>query len=258
MLSDPAAAEVKEVKQLRTRTHRRKTGCVIVEGYPEVSRAVQAGVPVECLYVCPEIFSPGPGEFDHLAGVLRPVTREVFAAMAFGSRLKGILAICRPRPLSLEDLRTPEGATLVILEAVEKPGNLGAVLRTADGAGVCGVIMCDGKTDIYNQHVVRSSIGTVFTVPVVSTDAETLKSFLTERGFTTLAATAHTDLEYTDADMTGRTAIIVGNEHCGISEFWRTRSDRMIRIPMAGKASSLNVTVSASILIYEARRQKSR
>lgn len=255
MLADPASAQVKEIKQLRTLNHRRKTGLVIVEGYPEVRRAVRAGTEVDRLYLCPEIFVPEPGEFDHLPVI--PVTKEVFAAMAFGSRLKGILAVCRPSPRRLQDLPTPDGATLVVLEAVEKPGNLGAVLRSADGAGVCGVVLCEGKTDIYNQHVVRSSIGTVFTVPVAAAEREELQGFLREREFTVLAASAHAREDYTAVDLRGRTAIIVGNEHAGVSDFWLEECDRTVRIPMAGAASSLNVTVSASILMYEARRQKS-
>ncbi len=255
MLSDPGTPEVEQVRLLRTRTHRRKTGLVIVEGYPEVSRAIKARIPVTRLYICPELFESPDQEFAGLPVI--SVSKDVFAAMAFGSRLKGILAVCRPRPLSLPDIDTAGDSTVVVLEAVEKPGNLGAVLRTADGAGVSGVILCDGKTDIYNQHVVRSSVGTVFTVPVAAAGHREVYAFLCERGYSILAASAHASEVYTDVDMRGRTAIVVGNEHSGVSDFWMERSAARIRIPMAGAASSLNVTVSASILIYEARRQKS-
>lgn len=254
MSADVWAQAVDCVRRLRTRAYRRKTGLVIVEGWPEVSRAVQAGVPVADLYLCPEIFRPDPGMLADIT--VTEVPREVFAAMAFGSRLKGILALCRPQPLVLADLRIPPEATVVVLEAVEKPGNLGAVLRTADGAGVAAVIMCDGKTDIFNQHVVRSSVGTVFTVPVVAAGAQETYAFLRERGCAIFAASAHAREDYTAVDMRGRCAIIVGNEHAGISDFWTQHSDHQVRIPMQGAASSLNVTVSASILIYEARRQK--
>ncbi|MCA9403293.1 MAG: RNA methyltransferase [Candidatus Omnitrophica bacterium] len=245
---------VQGVKRLRTRAYRRKTGQVIVEGWPEVSRALKAGVRVDAMYLCPEIFRPESG-IPHNVPVTE-VPRDVFAAMAFGSRLKGILAVCRPEPLALADMTVPGDATVVVLEAVEKPGNLGAVLRTADGAGVAAVILCDGKTDLYNQHVVRSSIGTVFTVPVTAATSEQTYAFLRERGCVILAASAHAAEEYTAVDMRGPTAIIVGNEHDGVSDFWNRLSDHRVRIPMAGAASSLNVTVSASILIYEARRQK--
>ncbi|MBZ0167069.1 MAG: RNA methyltransferase, partial [Candidatus Omnitrophica bacterium] len=222
--------------------------------YPEVSRAVKAGIPVERLFICPDIFSPESKEFEHLATDF--VTREVFAAMAFGSRLKGILALCRPVERRLADLRPQADGLIVVLEAVEKPGNLGAVLRTADGAGVAAVIMCDGKTDVYNQHVVRSSIGTVFTVPIVAAGKEDILAYLRERGFSIFVASARADRDYTMVDMRGRTAIVVGNEHAGVSPFWVEQCDQNIRIPMQGAASSLNVTVSASILIYEGHRQK--
>ncbi|MGE0268738.1 MAG: TrmH family RNA methyltransferase [Candidatus Omnitrophota bacterium] len=255
MISDIQSESVIEVNRLRTRDYRKLTGLVIVEGYPEVNRAVRAGVPVEVLYICPEIFMPADGEFSGLNVV--EVTKDVFAKMAFGSRLKGILALCKPVQPHLSDIILGEQPLIVILENVEKPGNLGAVIRTCDGAGVDAVIMCDGQTDIYNQHVVRSSIGTIFCVRTVGASKEDLYEYLQSNKIRLFAATAKAEALYTDADFRGSTAIILGNEHHGVSSFWQERCDRSIKIPMLGQASSLNVTVSASILIYEARRQRS-
>lgn len=255
MIVDPAAPAVEQVRRLRTRAYRQKTGQVIVEGCPEVRRALRAGIPVDQLFFCPEILTPTAGEFDHLP--MKLVSKEVFAAMAFGSRLKGILAICRPEKRQLMEVDSPAGSLIVVLEAVEKPGNLGAVLRSADGGGVTAVIICDGKTDIYNQHVVRSSIGAVFTVPVVDSPKEDALAYLRARNFAILVASARAEEPYTSVDMRANTAIIVGNEHTGVSDFWSSHCDRRIRIPLEGDVTSLNVTVSASILIYEALRQKS-
>lgn len=255
MLSDPTGVEVEKVKRLRSRSYRQKTGLVIVEGYPEVNRAIKARIPMEVLYVCPEILPPEQNTFEGLPVCL--VDKSVFAAMAFGSRLKGVLALCKPNHLKLDDLQSDDNSTFLILDRVEKPGNIGAVLRTADGAGASAVVLSDAKTDLYNQHVVRSSIGTVFTVPVVSCDKEALTSFLTDHSFTIYSTSAHASQEYTQVNLRSKSAIIVGNEHEGVSPYWMERSHGRIYIPMDGAASSLNVTVSASILLYEARRQKS-
>lgn len=255
MISDIQSESVIEVNRLRTRDYRKLTGLVIVEGYPEVNRAVRAGVPVEVLYICPEIFTPAAGEFDGLNVVA--VTKEVFAKMAFGSRLKGILALCKPVQPRLSDIILGEQPLIVILENVEKPGNLGAVIRTCDGAGVNAVIMCDGQTDIYNQHVVRSSIGTIFCVKTIGAAREELYDYLRANNIRIFAATAKAHEVYTKTDFRGRAAIILGNEHNGVSSFWQERCDQSVLIPMLGQASSLNVTVSASILVYEAHRQRS-
>jgi len=246
--------DIQEVKKVRGRGYRRKTGLVIVEGYPEIRKAIDSSVPMKKFYICPELFTPTNGEFDSLPQV--EVDRETFAAMAFGSRLKGVLAICQPQQKSLSDLKLKKNSLIVVLENVEKPGNLGAVLRTCDGAGVDAVIVCDGKTDIYNQHVVRSSIGTVFTVPVVAAKREETLNFIKENNIRIFAALSQGKLVYSQATFEESTAIIVGNEGEGLTSFWRDHADQTIKIPMCGTQDSLNVTVSASILIYEALRQR--
>lgn len=254
MIVDIKHPAVKHVNQLRSRPYRVKTGMVIVEGYPEVSRAVKAGVEVDELFICPDIFVADDKEFEGQNIV--EVSREVFAEMAFGSRLKGILAICRPKELKLSDLTLRPNPCLIILENVEKPGNLGSVIRSCDGAGVDAVIMCEGKTDIYNQHVVRSSIGTIFTVPTIGVGQHELADYLKANDFRVFAASAKSAGIYSEQNFAGPVAVIVGNEHNGVSEFWIERADQMIKIPMHGQASSLNVTVSASILMYEILRQR--
>lgn len=254
MISDIQSEHVQDVNRLRRRDYRQSSGLVIVEGYPEVNQAVKARVPVEVLYICPEIFTPAAGEFSGLNVI--EVTRDVFDKMAFGAKLKGILALCKPKQDQLTDIVLKENPFIVVLENVEKPGNLGAVIRTCDGAGVDAVIMCDGQTDIYNHHVVRSSIGTIFWVKTVGATKEELYAYLQSHHIRIFAASAKAQGLYTDVDFRGGSAVILGNEHNGVSPFWLKHADQTITIPMHGQASSLNVTVSASILIYEAHRQR--
>ncbi len=242
------------IQSLRKRENRDKTGLTIVEGYPEVKHAYEAGVVFESLFICEEIFTPARGEFNNID--ITTISKDEFAQIAFGARLKGILALCKPHIYPLDELKLKENPLIIMLEGVEKPGNLGAVLRTCDGAGVDAVIMCDGKTDVYNHNVVRSSIGTVFTVPTIATTNEEALRYLRENNIDVYAATAHADALYTDCDLTKATAIIVGNEHEGLSDFWLRESDKKIKIPMVGEGGCLNVAMSASILTYEVVRQR--
>lgn len=245
---------VKEVKRLRKREHRQKTGLVIVEGYTEVSRALQAKIAVEVLYICPEIFEDKKGEFTNCNTI--EVTKDVFEQMAFGDRLKGILALCKPEQLELKKLKLGSSPLIVVLEAVEKPGNLGAVLRSCDGAGVDAVILCDGRTDVFNHNVVRSSLGTVFTVQTADASKEELFDYLKENKVRILSTTSKADLIYTQCDLRQSGAIIIGNEHEGLSQFWIDHADEKIKIPLKGIATCLNASASASIIIYEALRQR--
>jgi TrmH family RNA methyltransferase len=205
--------------------------------------------------VCSELIDLDPNEFP---GIIRTeVSREVFKAMAFGHRLKGILAVCRPEPRTLVDLTWEGPGALLVLDRVEKPGNIGSVLRSADGAGLHGVLLSDPRTDLYNQHVVRSSIGTLFTVPTVAASSEAILGFLRSNAIRIFIATAKAKRCYYDADLTQPVAIIIGNEHEGVSEFWKANSDEAVTIPMMGDMECLNAAHSASILMYELLRQRS-
>lgn len=247
-------AHICTVQNLRRRDYRRQSGCVIVEGYREIRRALDAGVPVETLYLCREIFQPANGEFDRLPVV--EVSKDTFKQMAFGHRLKGVLAICKPFPLSLNDLKPAKKPLLIVVENVEKPGNLGTIIRSCDGCGVDAVIYCDMKMDLYNQHVVRSSIGTVFHVPCVRASKEDTAEFLSRREIAVVVSSARAETDYTEYDFRLPSAVVIGNEHEGVSPFWKTQAVREVRIPMAGAGSSLNAAVSAAVLMYEAQRQR--
>ena len=247
---------VAEIKRLRLREHREKTGLTIVEGYPEIARAVKADIPVKVIYICPQIFQYHTHEFDQYPIV--EVPHDVYIQMAFAKEgLKGILAICRPFQYTLEDIKLSKSPFIVVLEKVEKPGNIGAVIRTCDGAGADGVIICDGKTDVYNHNIVRSSIGTVFHLKTVSASAEEILAFLKKNRITIYVASSHAKAYYTQCDLSKPSAFILGSEHEGVSQFWLDHADERIKIPMMGESKCLNVASSASILAYETLRQRS-
>ncbi len=245
---------IQDVQKLRRREHRLRMGLTIVEGYPELRKAMDAGVRIETLYICKKLFTPKPNEFDNENIIY--VTVDEFDQMAFGDRLKGILALCAPKQNTFVDLKFKKNPFFVVLEGVEKPGNLGAVVRTCDGAGVDGVIMCEGRTDVYNHNVVRSSLGTIFVVPTLAATKEETFAFFRKHNVRIYATTSKATTYYSNCDFNHPSAIVVGSEHEGLSSFWLENSDDVVKIPMAGQSSSLNVGISASILIYEAMRQR--
>jgi len=214
----------------------------------------------ECFY-CPSLFL-GENENSLLAKLaesgttVTETTDRVFAKLAYRDRPEGLIAIAEIREHKLEDLPAVKNGLYLVAERIEKPGNLGAILRSADAAGASGIIVCDKCTDIYNPNVITASTGTLFSVPLAETSSEDAASWLKKNGIKALAATPHTDKNYTDIDMKSGIAIIVGAEQYGLSEFWMKNSDMGVRIPMLGLADSLNVSTATTILLYEAARQR--
>ena len=184
------------------------------------------------------------------------VTADLYAKIAYRATTEGIVAEVRERPLALEDLALSEHPLIVVLESVEKPGNLGAVLRSADAAHADAVVVCDPLTDLYNPNLIRSSIGALFTVPCVACTSEACIRFLKEHGIRILTAQLQDSHLYYDTDMRQGTAIVMGTESTGLTDYWRKAADAHIRIPMLGRLDSLNVSVSAAILLFEAVRQR--
>lgn len=242
------------VKSLRKRDKRLATGLTIAEGYLEVTRAIKAGVPIEVIYICPEILPDIA--FELFEQNVRELSKAEFARIAFGHRLKGVLAICRPVNLELSDLNLGTNPFILVIEGVEKPGNIGTVIRMADGAGVDAVIMADNRTDVYNHNTVRASIGTVFSVPVVAISTAVAVEFCLDKKIPIFAATAKAQVNYTECDLSGPVVIAIGNEHDGLSRPWLDHAREKIMIPMAGMAGCLNAAMSASIITYEAVRQR--
>lgn len=252
---------VKDAVKLRDRPARDKQGVLLIEGYRELKRALDNGVKPLSLFYSPEWYlgENEPALVERCAqadATLYECTREVFQKLAYRERPEGLLAVAPRVGVKLEELSLPPQPLLIVAEAIEKPGNLGSILRSADATGVDAVIVCDRCTDINNPNVVRASTGTLFSVPVVeATSAETL-DWLHARGVRIVAATPHTDVNYTDADLKSGCAIVVGTEQYGLSDRWMKSADIKVRIPMLGQADSLNVANATTILLYEAVRQR--
>jgi TrmH family RNA methyltransferase len=253
---------VKQLVKLRERRERDDAGLFLIEGYREVRRAVEKKVRLHDLYFCPDWFlgenEPALIETAKAAGTqLFEMSREAFAKCSYRDRPDGLLAVAPQWKRSLADLALGHPPFLLVVESIEKPGNLGTILRSADAAGVDAVIVCDAVTDIFNPNVVRSSTGVLFSVPVVVAGSPAVHAWLVEKGIRVVATTPDTPHLYTQTDLRGPLAIVMGSEQYGLSEFWLKESNALVRIPMAGQADSLNVAMATIITLFEAVRQRS-
>ena len=256
--------QVKNLVKLRERKHRDRQSRFLVEGLREIRHALSAGFDVNQLYFCPEFFPDGDEHATfveaQLAATAFPVTRlstEAFEKASHREGPDGLIAVATQQNNVLADLKPGPPALLLVLEGIEKPGNLGAILRSADGAGVDAVILVDCVLDLYNPNAVRSSQGLLFALPIVSTDRESLSQWLSEQNIVCVATTPDTECLHWDVDYSGGRALLMGSESDGLSPFWLDRAEQRIRIPMAGQADSLNVAAAAAVCLYEARRQRS-
>ncbi|MBF0569950.1 MAG: RNA methyltransferase [Candidatus Omnitrophica bacterium] len=251
---------VKRIARLRAKKGRDAKNLTIVEGVREVRQAIAAGLRIAAVYVCSEgVYRCPPEIIPELAVAnikVYDTSCAVYAKLAYGDRTEGVLALVEPPELKLADLKLGPRPLIIVLERVEKPGNLGAALRTADGAGADAVIVTDELTDIYNPNVIRASLGAAFSVPTVSCTNEEAVVFFRSLGIRTLAAVVQAEEFYYDKDLPGPVAIILGSEQEGLSKFWLDKADMKVRIPMKGKLDSLNVSVSAAVMVYEAVRQR--
>ncbi len=251
---------VKEVVMLQQKSaERKRTGLFVVEGARELMHCMEAGLEVKEVYVCPEIAGEETvDEVWRLTGEAErvEVTPEVYEKMAYRGSTEGVIAVVKARNVGLLDLQLSAEPLLVVVERVEKPGNLGAILRSADAAGADAVVVCDALTDLYNPNLIRSAIGAVFTVPCVVCSSEECIAFLKERGIQILTAQLQDSQLYYNSDMRRGTAIVMGTESTGLTPMWRKAADAHIRIPMLGRLDSLNVSVSTAILLFEAVRQR--
>ena len=276
--------KIKELLALQEKSRlRRERGLFVVEGRRELAHCVEAGFTVDTVFVCPEIFGDRSGmtadgtavgaalqaafpERVHTSAACKAVrtaeprivevTPELYGKIAYRGGTEGIVAEVRVRERNLQDLVLPAHPLIIVLESVEKPGNLGAVLRSADAAGADAVIVCDPLTDLFNPNLIRASLGGIFTVPCVATDSPSAIAWLKRQGIRILTAQLQDSVWYYDSDMTCGTAIVVGTESTGLTEQWRQAADAHIRIPMLGQLDSLNASVSAAILLFEAVRQR--
>ena len=240
MITSVQNPKVKRLLLLQQKSaERRKAGLFVVEGRREVERCVAKGFDIDTVFVCRDIYGEGQLSDSLPADTCIEVSRNVYDRMAYRGGTEGIIAI-----------------VLVVLESVEKPGNLGAVLRSADAAGADAVIVCDPLTDLYNPNLLRSSTGAIFSVPCVACTSEECIQFLKDQDIRILTAQLQDSRLYYDTDMTQGTAIVMGTEATGLTDVWRKAADAHIRIPMLGILDSLNVSVSAAVLLFEAVRQR--
>ena len=254
-------SRVKQLVRLRERRERDERGMFLIEGYREVRRALEKNITLKELYFSPDWFlgenEPALIEQAHATGTqLFQLSKEAFAKVAYRERPDGLLAVAPQWRRNLDDLQLGASPFLLVCESIEKPGNLGTILRSADAAGCDGVIVCDAVTDIFNPNVVRASTGVLFSVPVVLASSSDVHAWLKAKGIRTAATTPHTENLYTQTDLRGSLAIVMGSEQYGLSEFWMKNSDVQVRIPMAGQADSLNVAMATIITLFEAVRQR--
>lgn len=247
---------IRQVLELQEKSRtRRALGLFVVEGRRELEHCLEAGYEIDSVFWCPEILPELPQELIGDVPVSE-LTAELYGRIAYRGGTEGLVARVKSRPHTLDDLALKENPLIVVLESVEKPGNLGAVFRSADAAGADAVIICDPLTDLYNPNLIRSSIGGVFTVQSAVCDSASAISWLKARGMKILTAQLQDSSWYYDVDMKGGTAIVIGTEATGLTEQWREAADAHIRIPMLGALDSLNASVSAAILLFEAVRQR--
>jgi TrmH family RNA methyltransferase len=252
---------IKEAARLRSGRERRQRGRFIVDGAREICRAIEAGVsPLEA-FVCDELLDAHDNR-QALAAVasahaeILRVSPDVYDKLAFGDRCDGLIVVAQTPPRRLNDVMLPGNPIVAVLEGVEKPGNVGAILRSADAAGIDAVIVADGRTDLYNPNTIRASLGTVFRANVCeATTADTLE-WLVRHKLPILAARPDSRQLYTEFDLRAGAAIVLGSEASGLSDAWRASSVTAVRLPMLGIADSLNVSTTAAVLFYEALRQR--
>ena len=252
--------KIKDLLALQEKSkERRKKGLFVVEGRRELLHCIEAGYEPYTVFICPDILSETDRrEIEEAAGRCSwiEIPQHLYDKVAYRGGTEGVIAELHCKEMTLESLELPDNPLVTVLESVEKPGNLGAVLRSADASGVDAVIVCDPLTDMYNPNLIRSSIGAIFTVPVATASSEDTIKWLKDNGIKIYTAQLQDSEWYYDTDMKGATAIVMGTEATGLTDAWRKAADAHIKIPMMGKLDSLNVSVSAAILMFEAVRQR--
>jgi TrmH family RNA methyltransferase len=254
---------VKRAAKLRDARQRQKQGRFLIDGARELLRAIGAGVELDEVFTCASLCRSEEcravqERLEGSTAQIVQVSAAVMEKLAFGGRAEGVLGVATARQRSWEELTLPAEPLIAVLEGVEKPGNVGAVLRSADGAGIAALIIADGGTDLYNPNAIRASLGTIFTLPVYTASTKETSQWLSRHGMRIFAARVDADRLYTEVDYRGAAAIVLGSEAAGLSEAWSGPGVTPIKLPMSGVADSLNVSAAAAVLFYEARRQRGR
>ncbi len=259
LLTSRQNPKIKNLALLQKHSERLEQNLFILEGIKEIEKAIDTGYQFESVFFYPKIidkFELASLFKNSLLKQVYEVNADVYEKIAYRENSGGIVALVRPKPHSIDLIRLPAKPLVLVIESVEKPGNLGAIYRTADAAGIDAIVICDPKTDLYNPNAIRASLGCVFTVPtVLSTSLEAIE-WLKERKIQIFCTYLKASVPYHSIDYTGSSAIVMGTESTGISQIWTEASDANIIIPMRGAADSMNVSTSAAVLIFEACRQR--
>lgn len=257
MITSLQNATIKAVIKLGKSAERKQQQCCVVEGNREISIAQQFGFRIMQIFICKEIFEEKKEYKINLEGnfELIEVSKDVYYKMSYRGDTEGILAVIATKENKLSDFVPTPNSLVLVLEAIEKPGNIGAMLRTADASGVDAVIVCNQATDIYNPNVIRSSLGCVFAVPIFTSSSDECIDFLLANQYKTLVASLQTENNFYNENLTSRTAIVFGSEAHGLSKIWYHQSTP-VKLPMFGKIDSLNVAASCAAMLFEAVRQK--
>jgi TrmH family RNA methyltransferase len=249
---------IKSLVQLQEKAKARKqTGTFLIEGKREIELAIKGNYEIETILFLPELISEKQVNSLTIKQLNTiEISKEVYQKLAYRDTTEGILAIANTKSLSLSNLKLPENPLILVLESIEKPGNIGAMLRTADAANIDAVILANPKSDLYNPNIVRSSVGCLFTNQIASGTTEEVIAFLKEKNINFYSATLQNSNEYHKVDYSTPTALVVGTEATGLTQLWRDESTQNIIIPMQGEIDSMNVSVAAAILLFEAKRQR--
>jgi TrmH family RNA methyltransferase len=259
-ISSAKNPRIRAAAALRDRRTRDETGLTLLDGSRELARALAGGAHLVEVFVDADRLDGEGSEAVALAAArgatIVPVTPAALDRLAFGGRSEGLVATVRIPDLDLARLDLPADPLVVVIEGVEKPGNLGAVLRSADGAGADAVIASDPRTDLFNPNAIRASLGAIFAVPVAAATGAAVRAMLAARGIAVITARVDAETSYTDVDLRGPVAIVLGSEADGLTDGWSGPGTVAVRLPMLGVADSLNVSIAAAVLLYEARRQR--
>ncbi len=260
MITSSSNPKIKNFRLLQKASERREQGLFVLEGLKEVEKALMSGIQIETAFHCPEIIPKKEVDEILFKSVNQPelleVSSKVYTQIAYRENSDGLIVWAKPVFKKLDELEIRENPLILVLESVEKPGNLGAILRTADAAGVDAVIVCDQQTDLYNPNVVRSSIGCIFSVQTVVTSSSDAIKWLQASEIDIYCAALSASKPYSEVDFKRSAAIVLGSESTGLSEVWLEKSTQNIIIPMHGLADSMNVSVSTAVIVFEAVRQR--
>lgn len=236
---------------------RKQSGTFLIEGQREIELAVKGKYELETILFLPELITEQQiTKLTHNQIPLIEISKDVYQKLAYRDTTEGVLAVAKVKSLALSDLKLPENPLIVVMEAIEKPGNIGAMLRTCDAAKVDAVIIANPKTDLYNPNIVRSSVGCLFTNQIATASTEEVIAYLVKNHIHFYSATLQNSTSYHTQNYTSPTALVVGTEATGLSQLWRDKATQNIIIPMQGEIDSMNVSVAAAILIFEAKRQR--